>query len=62
MSIAMGARTSPEMLRAQELLRQGYTAYRASKESGIAQSTISQNAKCREIILQRQAIEKQKSK
>jgi CRISPR/Cas system-associated protein endoribonuclease Cas2 len=48
----MGARTSPEMLRAQELLRQGYTMYRAAEIADIKRSTISQNKVCKEIVEQ----------
>lgn len=49
----MGARTSPEMLIAQSLLRQGFTAYAAAKQSGISQGAISKSKACQEIIRQR---------
>lgn len=49
----MGARTSPEMLKAQELLRQGLTAYAAAKLSGISQGAISKSAACQKIITER---------
>ena len=36
----MGAKTSPEVLRALDLIKGGMTAYRAAKTVGIALSTI----------------------
>lgn len=52
----MGARTSPEMLHAQELLRQGLSAYAAAKQSGISQGAISKSKACQAIIEQRKAV------
>ena len=51
----MGARTSPEMLIAQSLLRQGFTAYAAAKQTGITQSAISRSIVCQQIIAERNA-------
>lgn len=46
----MGARTSAEMLKAQELLRQGLNGYQAAKQSGISEGAISKSARCQLII------------
>lgn len=51
----MGARTSSEMLRAQELLRQGLSAYAAAKQSGISEGAISKSKVCQQIIAERKA-------
>ena len=49
----MGARVSAEMLAAQALLRQGFTAYAAAKQTGISQGAISKSAACQAIIAER---------
>jgi uncharacterized protein YerC len=46
----MSGRVSAEMLEARRLLRQGYTAYAAAKETGLNQSSISRCKVCRQII------------
>lgn len=50
----MGAKVSVNMLQARELLRTtDKSAYRVAKETGLWQSTISEDKVCREIINQR---------
>lgn len=49
----MSPRVSAEMLRAHVLLRQGYTAYAAAKETGLHESSISRCKVCQEIIKER---------
>lgn len=46
----MSGRTSAEMLEARKLLREGYTAANAARETGLNQSTISRCKVCQQII------------
>lgn len=48
--IEVAPRVSQEMKNAQALLWTGVTAYRAAKDSGISEGSISKSAVCREII------------
>lgn len=50
----MGGRVSPEMLKARELIKQGATAYRAAKETGLTTGAITRSPWYKEYKLKQQ--------
>lgn len=46
----MGARTSPEMLRAIELIKAGATRYQAAKETGLRITSITRSRQYQELV------------